>query len=108
METEYGTRNINVRWDPPTIHFNSLTDTLRGSVDNLTYYVRVGEQEIATNETEVNLTSADGLLPGTQYTIQVCTYVYCGIGVHAFISGSHLSATVDSCVSLIMISNEYA
>ena len=85
MDIEYGTRNINVRWDPPTIHFNSLIDTLRGSVDNLTYYVRVGEQEIATNVTEVNLTSADGLLPGTQYTIQVCTYVYCGICVHAFI-----------------------
>ena len=66
MEIEYGTQNINVRWDPPTIQLNFLTDTLRGSVDNLTYYVRVGEQEIATNVTEVNLTSADGLLPGTQ------------------------------------------
>ena len=106
MEIEYGTQNIYVRWDPPTTFLNSLTNTLRGSVDNLTYYVRVGEQEIATNVTEVNLTSADGLLPGTQYTIQVCTYVYCGICVHAFISGSHLSVTVDSCVSLI--GSEYA
>ena len=73
MEIEYGTRNINVRWDPPTVHFNSLSDTLRGSVDNLTYYVRVWEQEIVTIVTGVNLTSADGLLPGTQYTIQVST-----------------------------------
>ena len=42
-----------------------------------TYYVRVGEQEIATNVTGVNLTSADGLLPGTQYTIQVSTCHAC-------------------------------
>ena len=76
-EIEYGTQNINVRWDLPTTFLNSLSDTLRGSVDNLTYYVRVGEQEIATNETEVNLTSADGLLPGTQYTIQVSTCHAC-------------------------------
>ena len=82
MEIEYGTRNINIRWDPPTIFFNSLTDTLRGSVDNLTYYVRVGEQEIATNVTEVNLTSADGLLPGTQYTIEVSTCHACYMYIH--------------------------
>ena len=76
MEIEYGTQNINVKWDPPVTTFNSFTNTLRGSVSNLTYYVRVGEQEIATKETEVNLTSADGLLPGTLYTIEVRTCVY--------------------------------
>ena len=77
MEIEYGTRNINVRWDPPITLLNSLSDTLRGSMDNLTYFVRVGEQEIATNVTEVNLTSADGLLPGTLYNIQVSTCHAC-------------------------------
>jgi len=89
MEIEYGTRNINIRWDPPTISFNFLTDTLRGSVDNLNYYVRVGEQEIATNVAEVNLTSSNGLLPGTQYNIQVrtlCTVEF--VYMHSLAIGS--------------------
>ena len=68
---EYGTQNISVRWAPPDIQFDDITNTLRGPSERLSYYVRVGQQEIATNENEVNLTRADGLLPGTMYTIEV-------------------------------------
>ena len=68
---EYGTQNTNVKWPPPETRFINIANTLRGPVENLLYYVRVGEREIATNESEVNLTSADGLLPGTPYTIGV-------------------------------------
>ena len=68
---KYGTQNINVKWAPPDTRFDNIANTLRGPVENLLYYVRVGEREIATSENEVNLTSVDGLLPGTLYTIEV-------------------------------------